>query len=173
MTGFTEVQWWNNERLLVFTAAVPAKAPRQPRVFKAKPECKSNQQNNGDAGCNQRSSEGGPTQRNLAGNGSNQRNGGSGTKNVMTVPSDKVGCIIGKGGSKIRELEARSGAKIKIVRSNGNTTEVILSGSDKAISDAKSYITDVLNYKPKEDPMRNFKVLNLKLQRLRELRKSK
>lgn len=74
-----------------------------------------------------------------------------GNKKIISVPSNKVGRIIGKGGSKIRDLEYETEAKIKIGESNGNETEITMFGTDGAISKVEGMINDLLeDYKPKE-----------------------
>ncbi|XP_053395068.1 probable ATP-dependent RNA helicase DDX43 [Mercenaria mercenaria] len=71
---------------------------------------------------------------------------GSGDSKVISVPSNRVGRIIGKGGSKIRELQDDSGAKIDVKRDNqGEMTTVELSGSADAISKATQLINDLVN----------------------------
>ncbi|KAJ0172177.1 hypothetical protein K1T71_012150 [Dendrolimus kikuchii] len=76
-----------------------------------------------------------------------------GNKKVISVPTNKVGRIIGKGGSKIRDLEYETEAKIKIGESDGNETEITLIGTDEAISKAESMILDLTeDFKPKENP---------------------
>ncbi|KAG7212864.1 hypothetical protein KM043_002217 [Ampulex compressa] len=58
----------------------------------------------------------------------------------------KVGRLIGKGGSKIRELEEKSNARINIEKSNGNdVTPVTLIGSEEAQQKAKELINQLLN----------------------------
>ncbi|XP_038207108.1 probable ATP-dependent RNA helicase DDX43 [Zerene cesonia] len=64
-------------------------------------------------------------------------------KKIISIPSDKVGRVIGKGGSKIRDLEYESEAKIKIGDSNGNDTNITLFGSDEAISKVEKMINDL------------------------------
>lgn len=77
----------------------------------------------------------------------NDRNEGN-QKNI-SVPSHKVGRIIGRGGTKIRELESETQAKIKIGESDGNTTDVTLFGSDEAITKVEGMINELLeDYKP-------------------------
>ncbi|GBP26645.1 hypothetical protein EVAR_18283_1 [Eumeta japonica] len=63
---------------------------------------------------------------------------------VITVSSAKVGRIIGKGGSKIRDLEFESTAKIKIGESDGQETQITLSGTNEAISRASDMINDLV-----------------------------
>ncbi|XP_045779015.1 probable ATP-dependent RNA helicase DDX43 isoform X2 [Maniola jurtina] len=78
--------------------------------------------------------------------GQNRRNfrQDNGNKKVISVPSNKVGRIIGKGGSKIRDLEYESEAKIKIGDSNGNDTQVTLFGTDDAISKVEGLIDELM-----------------------------
>lgn len=69
-------------------------------------------------------------------------------KKIVTVPSNIVGRIIGKGGSKIRELEQDSGAKINIGDSSGRVTDITLTGSEDAIIKADGLIDDLIDDKP-------------------------
>ncbi|KAJ8305641.1 hypothetical protein KUTeg_016186 [Tegillarca granosa] len=71
----------------------------------------------------------------------------------ISVPSNGVGRIIGKGGSKIRELESDSGARIKILsdESEDGETKVQLRGSTEAQAKAKEMIEDIF----KSDRMTN------------------
>lgn len=72
-----------------------------------------------------------------------------GNKKTITVPSQKVGRIIGKGGSKIRDLEYESEAKIQIGDSSGATTSITLVGEDAAIVKVEDMINSLLeDYKP-------------------------
>jgi poly(rC)-binding protein 2/3/4 len=49
------------------------------------------------------------------------RSGGSNTQTYeMAIPNDMIGCIIGKGGSKIAEIRQLSGAMIRISKSDEN-----------------------------------------------------
>ncbi|CAK1545538.1 unnamed protein product [Leptosia nina] len=59
------------------------------------------------------------------------------------IPSSKVGRVIGKGGSKIRDLEYECEAKIKIGDSSGNDTDITLFGTDAAISKVEKMINDL------------------------------
>ncbi|XP_013776827.1 probable ATP-dependent RNA helicase DDX43 [Limulus polyphemus] len=68
---------------------------------------------------------------------------------TVIVSSKDVGRIIGRGGSKIRELEEQSGARIQI-QSNENggiETNVVLRGPGHACSKAKKMIEDLLYQK--------------------------
>jgi len=65
----------------------------------------------------------------------------------MSVPSSSVGRIIGKGGSKIRELQDQSGARIKIHkdRDDGQNTIVELQGDQGAQGHAKQLIDSLVS----------------------------
>ncbi|XP_072933321.1 probable ATP-dependent RNA helicase DDX43 [Epargyreus clarus] len=80
------------------------------------------------------------------GNGDSRRNNPvqeNGNKKVMQISSQMVGRVIGKGGSKIRDLEHDSEAKIKIGDSSGAETELTLFGTDEAISKVESMINEL------------------------------
>lgn len=77
-----------------------------------------------------------------------------GNKKVISIPSNKVGRVIGKGGSKIRDLEYESEAKVKIGDSNGNDTDVTLSGTDSAITKVEGMIDELMQDR-KPPPLRN------------------
>lgn len=64
----------------------------------------------------------------------------------ISVPSSTVGKIIGKGGSKIRELQDQSGARIKIHkdRDDGQNTIVELQGDRNAQMYAKQLVEQVV-----------------------------
>ncbi|KAI8576573.1 hypothetical protein K450DRAFT_256264 [Umbelopsis ramanniana AG] len=49
--------------------------------------------------------------------------GGPTQAQQIFIPNDMVGCIIGKGGSKINEIRQVSGSHIKIAEPHGNTNE--------------------------------------------------
>jgi len=73
--------------------------------------------------------------------------GGGGESETMQVESRNVGRIIGRGGSKIRELQDDSGAKIQVAREEGENgmKSVEISGSYEAVQAAKQMIQDCLN----------------------------
>jgi len=79
------------------------------------------------------------------GGGGGERNGGDST--VMKVDSASVGRIIGKGGSKIRQLEQDSQARIKISREEDDygKKEVEISGTPDEIAVAKEMIEECLS----------------------------
>ncbi|XP_066902185.1 poly(rC)-binding protein 3 [Halyomorpha halys] len=77
-------------------------------------------------------------------NSRNQPNGGQQT-HEMTVPNDLIGCIIGKGGTKIAEIRQISGAMIRISnceeREGGSTDRTItISGSPDSVALAQYLI---------------------------------
>ncbi|CAH1101227.1 unnamed protein product [Psylliodes chrysocephalus] len=80
------------------------------------------------------------------------RNSNSGGQNwrddkfeTMYVPSMKVGKIIGRGGSKINELQGESGARIQVTKDvEGDDTIVKLFGSDSCVARAKELINDLV-----------------------------
>jgi far upstream element-binding protein len=75
--------------------------------------------------------------------------GSGGNTITVTVPSNKVGLVIGRGGETIRSLESQSGAKIAIVPENPGERSyertINVTGNDDAISRAKSLIEDIVN----------------------------
>ena len=65
----------------------------------------------------------------------------------MSIPNDLIGCIIGKGGSKIAEIRQISGAMIRISKSDDNgghddkaERQISISGSPDSVALAKSLI---------------------------------
>uniref|UniRef100_A0A023FJ85 Putative polyc-binding alphacp-1 n=1 Tax=Amblyomma cajennense TaxID=34607 RepID=A0A023FJ85_AMBCJ len=64
------------------------------------------------------------------------------TTTEMTIPNDLIGCIIGKGGSKINEIRQLSGATIKISNSEEGSRDrtVTISGTPEAINLAQYLI---------------------------------
>lgn len=64
------------------------------------------------------------------------------TTTEMTIPNDLIGCIIGKGGSKINEIRQLSGATIKISNSEEGSKDrtVTISGTPEAINLAQYLI---------------------------------
>ncbi|XP_061727461.1 uncharacterized protein LOC133532701 [Cydia pomonella] len=72
-----------------------------------------------------------------------------GNRKVISVPSSKIGRVIGKGGSKIKDLEFDSEAKVKIGDTSGDETEITLTGTDEAIAKVEDMIQDLVkDYKP-------------------------
>lgn len=72
---------------------------------------------------------------------------GGRSTNSMSVPSAKVGLIIGRGGETIRDLEERSGAKITVTQEGDRSGErtISLIGHDSAIERARNLILDIVN----------------------------
>jgi len=70
--------------------------------------------------------------------------GGDGDGETIFVDSSEVGRIIGRGGSRIREMEEDSGCRIKVSRdqTSDGLSSVELSGGRNAIADAKQLIKD-------------------------------
>lgn len=80
------------------------------------------------------------------GGGFGGRRGGD-SSDIMMVDSRSVGRIIGRGGSKIRDLQDESGAKIQVARDEDSTgqKQVEISGTEEEISIAKRLIEGCLN----------------------------
>jgi len=78
-----------------------------------------------------------------------QANRGFGSRDLFTVPSDRVGLLIGKGGSKIREIQEVSGARMDIAKlSHPETPEirnVTLLGTKEQVTLARSMIDALVN----------------------------
>ncbi|XP_076440517.1 far upstream element-binding protein 1-like [Babylonia areolata] len=72
---------------------------------------------------------------------------GGGPKEVIQVDSGYVGRIIGKGGSRVRELQDDTGCRINVSRGGGSygQTDVELIGSRDQIQRAKDAIFDLVN----------------------------
>ncbi|KAJ1475522.1 hypothetical protein T484DRAFT_3165918 [Baffinella frigidus] len=73
--------------------------------------------------------------------------GGGGTK-IIHIPNDTCGRIIGKGGSMIQQLEAQSGARIKMQRENTpgmSTRPLTLEGPPHAMAQAERMIMEKVN----------------------------
>jgi len=87
------------------------------------------------------------------GHGRGGGQGGGGTRTVkMLIPNTHVGLIIGKGGEKVKELQAKSGAFITMTRDSemprgATEREVSISGSDQQIKSAQDLITEILEEK--------------------------
>ncbi|RWS03209.1 putative ATP-dependent RNA helicase DDX43-like protein, partial [Dinothrombium tinctorium] len=67
-------------------------------------------------------------------------------RSSFKVASSDVGKIIGRGGSTIKELESKSGARIKVIKSNDhfdNETTIELSGTEEQRNKAQSLISDI------------------------------
>ncbi|CAN1162636.1 Far upstream element-binding protein 3 [Linum perenne] len=83
--------------------------------------------------------------------------GGSGDHFVMKVPNNKVGLVIGKGGETIKNMQARTGARIQVIPLHlppGDTTSdrnVHIDGTSEQIEAAKQLVNEVIS----ENRMRN------------------
>jgi len=73
--------------------------------------------------------------------------GDSGNAMRMDVPNSYIGRIIGRGGSRIRELQDDSGCRINIIKNEAtsDSTPVELQGSESSQQHAKQLIDDILN----------------------------
>jgi len=73
--------------------------------------------------------------------------GDSGNAMRMDVPNSYIGRIIGRGGSRIRELQDDSGCRINIIKNEAtsDSTPVELQGSESCQQHAKQLIDDILN----------------------------
>ncbi|XP_017884968.1 probable ATP-dependent RNA helicase DDX43 [Ceratina calcarata] len=70
-------------------------------------------------------------------------------KFMIQIDTEKVGKLIGRGGSNIRDLQDKTGTRIQIERSTGNdTTGVIIIGSAEGQEHAKNLIEESLNDSP-------------------------
>jgi len=71
------------------------------------------------------------------------------TRDIFTVPSDRVGLLIGKGGAKIREIQERSGARMDIAKHSEaaapHLREVRLSGGKEQTAAARAIIDKLVN----------------------------
>ncbi|XP_043251393.1 probable ATP-dependent RNA helicase DDX43 [Colletes gigas] len=83
-------------------------------------------------------------------------------KFIINIDSDKVGKLIGKSGSNIRELQDKTSTRIHVNRSSGNsTTAVTIVGSKEAQEQAKQLIEELLQdpsylpSKPEEEQKNN------------------
>ncbi|XP_021914078.1 probable ATP-dependent RNA helicase DDX43 isoform X2 [Zootermopsis nevadensis] len=112
-------------------------------------EEKENEQGSGRFDHNRGRHRGGGSWRENSSGGPSGYGGGSGDGTKVMIKSSDVGKVIGKGGSKIRELQGESGAHIQIGKPSdedfGQTTSVIVSGSGESVAKAKQLIEDFLN----------------------------
>ncbi|KRT86558.1 K Homology domain containing protein [Oryctes borbonicus] len=79
------------------------------------------------------------------GNGNSFNNPGrSGDAKIIKIPSKFVGRVIGKGGSKINDLQFESGAKIIVTKDQEeNETMVKLIGTDDEVTKAEGLIREL------------------------------
>lgn len=81
--------------------------------------------------------------RGSSGDNQNWRSQERSAEKLITVPAYRVGRIIGKGGSKIKDLQYETGARIKVGDNQGSSTEVTLSGTNDAIAKAEALIREL------------------------------
>ena len=79
------------------------------------------------------------------GSGGGEGDKGNSQVEIMHLPSDVVGLVIGKKGGTIRELEMRSGCKIKVDSEVLDPRPVTLEGTEEVRHYAKSLIYDMLD----------------------------
>jgi len=71
--------------------------------------------------------------------------GGFRSSSGLTVASNMLGAVIGRGGQKIREIEGKTQTKIKIGDNRyGATVEITISGNEDGRQQAKQLIEDVI-----------------------------
>nr|CAD7449975.1 unnamed protein product [Timema bartmani] len=106
--------------------------------------------NEGNSGGNtwrDEGNSGGNTWRDGGNSGGNSWRNGDENITTLAVKKNNVGRIIGKGGSKIRDLESESGARIQIGKPSdedyGMTVEVTLTGSEDCRQTAKRLIEEL------------------------------
>ncbi|XP_076237977.1 putative ATP-dependent RNA helicase DDX43 [Calliopsis andreniformis] len=82
---------------------------------------------------------------NYSNRGQNESYNDNSEKIVLHIDSGKVGKLIGKGGSTIRELQEKSSTRINVDRTSaGDTTAVIISGSAEAQEQVKQMIEELV-----------------------------
>jgi len=80
------------------------------------------------------------------GGGGGYNNYADGSSSNIEIDSNKVGMVIGRGGSKIREIQESFNVHVKIDREAGQNgyTGVTIRGDDTAIESAKTYIQELV-----------------------------
>lgn len=71
---------------------------------------------------------------------------GQATTQEITIPNHLIGCVIGRGGTKIQEIRQMSGANIKIANSQEGSTDrsVTITGSPESVAVAQCLINTSL-----------------------------
>jgi len=64
--------------------------------------------------------------------------------NMMMIPSNKVGMIIGKAGSRIREIENTTGVKLQLDSTGEPDRKVWIQGNDENVARARAKIKEIL-----------------------------
>jgi len=71
---------------------------------------------------------------------------------IITVPSSKVGLVIGRGGTKIREIRQLSGAQLDIAKVSDaetpNIRNITVTGSPENVASAKEFINRIVSETP-------------------------
>jgi len=65
-------------------------------------------------------------------------------QNTMLIPSDKVGMVIGKGGTTIKEIETTIGVKLQL-ESSGDPRKMFITGSEDRVAMAKIKIQEIID----------------------------
>jgi len=66
--------------------------------------------------------------------------------NIMLIPSNKVRFVIGKGGSRIREIESTLGVRLKLDETGEPNRKLWIQGSDENVTLARARITEILEF---------------------------
>jgi len=66
------------------------------------------------------------------------------SQNTMQIPSDKVGLVIGRGGTTIKEIESTTGVKLQLEPTGEPFRNVYIRGSEENINKAKEKIKMIL-----------------------------
>ena len=76
----------------------------------------------------------------------------SGSRLEVKLTRETVGSVIGRGGSTIREIQQKSGARLQIVRDNRNSEDVSvhITGSSNAVETAKNLVDKAISSPPKK-----------------------
>jgi len=69
------------------------------------------------------------------------------TKN-LTVPRDRHGQLIGRGGKTLNNIRAKSGAQITVPKPETNSDEISIKGRDDEVKEAENLIQEVLKKEP-------------------------
>ncbi|XP_074597506.1 uncharacterized protein LOC141852405 [Brevipalpus obovatus] len=89
-----------------------------------------------------------PPQRNFGGNPNyrpNFQGGGGSDRKVITVPTSDVGKVIGRGGSTIKSIQSRTGARVRVNNDNsGHETSVDIFGDPEQIRMVERLIDEIV-----------------------------
>jgi len=67
------------------------------------------------------------------------------SKNIMMIPSNKVGMVIGKGGSQIRDIENTTGVRLQLDATGEPNRKLWIQGSDESVARARAKIESILS----------------------------